>query len=182
MSLTSIEHGRVAYWADFGIYAVALAGSTLTVVVISPADRLPMLAALVGTGLAAWTLIEYGVHRFVLHGMEPFRAWHARHHARPAAYVSTPTPVSAGLIALLVFLPAELLGGWLPASALTLGVTAGYFAYALTHHAIHHWPARSAWMARRKRWHALHHRTRARYGVTGEFWDRVFRSAGDGDA
>jgi cyclopropane-fatty-acyl-phospholipid synthase len=27
-------------------------------------------------GLLGWSLIEYGVHRFVLHGLAPFRRWY----------------------------------------------------------------------------------------------------------
>ncbi|GAB1426064.1 hypothetical protein MASR2M16_32980 [Thauera terpenica] len=31
-------------------------------------------------GLVGWTLIEYLLHRFMLHRVEPFRAWHVEHH------------------------------------------------------------------------------------------------------
>jgi cyclopropane-fatty-acyl-phospholipid synthase len=93
--------------------------------------------------------------------------------------MSTPTLLSISLVALLVFLPGLLAAGFWKASALTLGVTAGYLAYALTHHATHHWRSRSPWMARRKRWHARHHHTAACYGVSCSFWDKVFGSTGD---
>jgi sterol desaturase/sphingolipid hydroxylase (fatty acid hydroxylase superfamily) len=130
-------------------------------------------------GLAGWTAIEYVMHRFVLHGLRPFSQWHAQHHQRPVALISTPTIVSATLIAALVYLPARLLGGLWQAGALTLGVMAGYLAYAVAHHATHHWRADSAWLKRRKRWHALHHHladSPACYGVTTSFWDHVFGS------
>jgi surface polysaccharide O-acyltransferase-like enzyme len=42
-------------------------------------------AALFATGVAAWTLAEYVVHRFVLHGLVPTQ--HALHHANPDAAV-----------------------------------------------------------------------------------------------
>jgi cyclopropane-fatty-acyl-phospholipid synthase len=67
------------------------------------------------------------------------------------------------------------------ASAVTLGVLTGYFAYAITHHAIHHWRPNSAWLKRRKRCHAMHHRrieSPRRDGVTMEVWDRLFHSVG----
>jgi cyclopropane-fatty-acyl-phospholipid synthase len=118
------------------------------------------------------------LHRFVLHGLEPFLSWHAKHHERPMALMSTPTLLSTSLVALLVFLPAVLAAGFWRASALTLGVTAGYLAYALTHHATHHWRSSGPWMTRRKRWHARHHHMAACYGVSSSFWDRVFGSTG----
>jgi len=179
MALFSIEHGKAAYWADFGIYGATVAALAVALSVFAPHERWPSLAALVILGAAAWTLIEYAVHRFVLHGLEPFLGWHAEHHARPTALMSTPTLLSASLIALLVFLPALLAVGSWRASALTLGVTTGYLAYALTHHATHHWRSHGPWMTRRKRWHARHHHMEGCYGVTCSFWDRVFGSTGD---
>ena len=49
---------------------------------------------------------------------------------------------------------------------------AGYLGYASVHHALHHWRATSAWMQRRQRWHAQHHRAGAVpgcFGVTSSF-------------
>ena len=86
------------------------------------------------------------------------------------------------MIATLVFLPALLMSNLWIASAFTLGVLAGYLAYSITHHATHHWRARSPWLLQRKRWHALHHRHAdepACYGVTTDLWDRVFGSTPD---
>ncbi len=181
MQAFTLEHGRAAYRADFVLYGIASAGLAAFLLRDGPRSERLELAALALAGLAAWTLVEYLLHRFVLHGVKPFSAWHAEHHRRPRALICTPTVFSASLIAALVFLPALELGGLWPACALTLGVLAGYFAYTVTHHATHHWGNRYAWVRRRKRWHALHH-SRAlppgHYGVTSAFWDRVFGSDG----
>jgi hypothetical protein len=67
------------------------------------------LVALALLGLVAWTLLEYALHRFVLHGLQPFRTWHAEHHRRPRALIGTPTILSATLIAALGGHPAS---GW----------------------------------------------------------------------
>lgn len=128
-------------------------------------------------GVLVWSALEYVLHRFVLHGLAPFRHWHQRHHERPAALIGAPTVLSASLIALGIFVPAWWAADVRTASALTLGVAAGYFGYALTHHAIHHWRGSSAWLLRRKRWHALHHRQfdlPGHYGVTSVAWDCLF--------
>ncbi len=176
MGLLTFEHSKATYGADFGLYGLAVAALAAWIVAHATAAQALPLAALVGLGLAGWTLLEYLLHRFVLHGLPPFRRWHAEHHARPSALICSPTLLSGTLVLLLVFVPAALLGNWLQACALTLGLLAGYLGYAVTHHALHHWPGDSRWLRRRKRWHGLHHHHRqpGRYGVTTSFWDRVF--------
>jgi sterol desaturase/sphingolipid hydroxylase (fatty acid hydroxylase superfamily) len=132
-----------------------------------------------GAAAGRWSAIEYVLHRFVLHGLQPFRGWHEAHHDRPTALICAPTILSATLIFGLVFVPAWLIGELWRARALTLGVAAGYLADAITHHATHHWRGRSAWLQRRKRWHALHHHDKESHrcdGVTSTVWDDVFAS------
>ena len=177
MSLFSLEHGKLAYWSDFAFYGVVVALFSGGVIFASPRGHGVASAALVLLGLVSWSLLEYLIHRFLLHGVAPFAGWHERHHLRPTALVSAPTVLSATLLAALVFLPALALGGLLASSAFFLGVLAGYLVYAFVHHATHHWRAEGAWSRRRKRWHALHHRHAADgccYGVTSGFWDHVF--------
>lgn len=180
MNLFALEHGRAAYLADIALYgiAVALLGAALTQA--GPDVPRREIVAVALAGVALWSLVEYALHRFVLHGIEPFRRWHGLHHDRPMALICTPTILSASLFVVLVFLPALLLGGRWRAGALTLGLLTGYLAYTVTHHATHHWHGRSAWLRKRKRWHALHHHDRspACFGVTTGFWDRVFGTAG----
>jgi sterol desaturase/sphingolipid hydroxylase (fatty acid hydroxylase superfamily) len=177
MKLFALEHSRRAYCADFVIYGAAVIVLTAVLAYAQPLARWSAPALL---GLAGWTLVEYAMHRFVLHGLRPFKAWHARHHERPTARIASPTILSAGLIVALVSLPAFALSGGWNACALTLGVLTGYLGYAITHHAVHHWNVDNAWLKRRKRAHALHHHL-ARpvfFGVTSTLWDHVFGSAG----
>ena len=175
MRLFTLEHGRAAYRIDFALYGAAVLALAAFLVADGPRPQRLEIAALALAGLAGWTAIEYVMHRFVLHGLEPFRSWHVEHHRRPSALIFTPTLASATLIASLVWLPALLLGGLWRACALTLGVLAGYLAYTITHHAVHHWRADNAWLRERKRWHALHHHAPLPqcFGVTSAFWDRV---------
>lgn len=179
MGMFSLEHSKAAYRADFALYAGAIALLTGFLVADGPRAQWPRLVAAVTLGLLGWTLIEYVLHRFVLHGLQPFKRWHAEHHQRPVALICSPTLMSAGLIASLVFLPALLLANLLLACAVTLGVLMGYLAYATTHHATHHWRTSNAWLRQRKQWHALHHQhvdAAGYFGVTNGFWDRVFGS------
>ncbi len=186
MPLLALEHSPTAYRADFVFYgasSLALGGALL---LARPAGSGAMLAAWALGGAALWTLVEYGLHRFVLHGLAPFKKWHAEHHRRPTALIASPTLLSALLFGALAALPAWWwLGAW-PACALCFGLITGYWAYGLTHHATHHavppFVRRSAWLARRRRWHAMHHSTTAaraqpgHYGVSSSLWDYVFRT------
>jgi cyclopropane-fatty-acyl-phospholipid synthase len=175
MGWFTLEHGKAAYRADFAAYGAIVVGLSGVLLAGVPRSQTIEVLLLVLTGL-----VEYALHRFVLHGLPPFRDWHAQHHRRPTALISTPTLMSAALIAVLVFVPAWLLSDVWAASALTLGLSVGYLAYAITHHATHHWHADNAWLKQRKRWHALHHGSPDQpccFGVTSAFWDRVFGSA-----
>jgi len=176
MGLFSIEHSKAAYRADFAVYAAAIVVLAFILVAQAPHAKWFELLVCTAAGLAGWTLLEYGLHRFVLHGLPPFSRWHVQHHLRPSALICAPTLLSASLIAGLIFAPALLASDAWHALAITLGVLAGYLAYAITHHATHHWRADNAWLRQRKRCHALHHRPGAatdHYGVTTEFWDRI---------
>ena len=177
MALLALEHSRTAYGADFALYGGAVVILSSLLAWRAPPGLWSMLSLLVLAGLLSWTLIEYLLHRFVLHGLQPFKGWHEEHHARPTALICAPTLLSAVLFFILVFLPALELGNLWAACAVTLGVVSGYLAYAITHHAVHHWRGNSQWLKKRKHWHALHHACAAepgRYGVSSSFWDRVW--------
>lgn len=181
MGFLSLEHGPAAYRADFVLQGAVVALLASLLLWRSPHGMALALLASVALGGFAWTLIEYGLHRFVLHGVQPFRRWHGAHHGRPTALIGLPIPASAALFVLLVFVPAWwATNGWL-ATGLTLGVLIGYLAYTVVHHATHHAAlGRGAWLQRRRRWHALHHRHVERavcFGVTSGFWDHLFGSA-----
>lgn len=181
MAMFGLEHSRMAYGADFALHGVAVATLAAALMLAGPVDRWMPLASIAFAGLLAWTALEYALHRFVLHGVRPFSDWHGQHHLRPVALICAPTVLTALLFVVGVFLPAlALFDVWI-ACAWTLGLLSGYLAYAVTHHATHHWRADSAWLKRRKRWHALHHHHTeqpAFYGVTTALWDHLFGSTG----
>ena len=147
MSLFALEHSRTAYRADFALYACAVVGLAVLLAAEAPRGHGLTTAALIAVGLIGWSALEYVLHRFVLHGIQPFKGWHEAHHDRPSALICAPTLFSAMLIVALVFVPALCLSDVWRACALTLGVVAGYLAYAITHHATHHWRADSAWLS-----------------------------------
>lgn len=179
MTLFRLEQHPAVYFADFVLYPLAIAAGTALLVLRpsgGPAWILPLAAVL---GFLAWSLVEYAMHRFVFHGLQPFKRWHEEHHQRPGALIGSSTPVSMAAFAILVFWPLSAAAGPQAALAATLGMSAGYLLYVVVHHASHHWKAsEGSWMRARKRDHARHHRPGAEgwYGVTTPFWDHVFRT------
>lgn len=187
MRWLTIEPSPDAYRADFYLYgtiSVLLGAALLT------APWEPRLLGWIVAGALGWTLLEYLLHRFVLHGLPPFKRWHAEHHRRPAALIAAPTLLTIPLFATLLLPTLWWLGPW-PATALSFGLLNGYLAYGLAHHAIHQPTAgrrppglARRWLLRRRLWHGLHHRrlpagntsaaTEGHYGVSSVFWDRVF--------
>ncbi len=183
MNILTPEPGKFVYCADFFIYGLIVAALALMLAWLAPVEQWLVLLGYCLLGLLGWTVLEYGLHRFVLHGLPPFRRWHAEHHRRPAALIRTPIILSAALIFLLVFLPAFFFSQIWRAWALSVGLLAGYFVYTVVHHAIHHWRFDNAWLKRRQHWHGLHHASEqsGRYGVTSALWDHVFGSTATQD-
>jgi sterol desaturase/sphingolipid hydroxylase (fatty acid hydroxylase superfamily) len=180
--LSALEHSKAAYVADFVLLSAFIVGLAAFLVVTGARERRGELAAFALLGLGGWTLVEYVLHRFVLHGLEPFQRWHALHHQRQTELIYAPTILTAGVLMGFVLLPAWMFGGLSRACALMLGLLIGYLAYSITHHAVHHWSGNSSWLRRRKRWHSLHHRPSqppGRYGVVTAFWDHVFHSTAE---
>jgi sterol desaturase/sphingolipid hydroxylase (fatty acid hydroxylase superfamily) len=185
MNIFKLEHSKIAYRADLALYCIMVLALAAFLVMYGPREQRADIASFVLAGLVSWPAIEYALHRFVLHGVQPFRRWHEEHHRRPKALIFTPTILSASLIAVLVFLPALLAADLWRACALSLGVLTGYLAYTITHHAVHHWHFDNIWLKKRKRWHALHHHSIDQpgyYGVTSVFLDQLFGSVRGADA
>ena len=181
MGLLNFEHSKWSHLADMAVYSfavVVLAGSTW---VLTPGGQTFPAFGWALFGLVAWTLVEYLLHRFVLHHLQPFKRLHARHHQRPTALIGSPTLMTAVLFGLLVFAPSYAALGLWRTCALGLGMLSGYLAYTLVHHGVHHWRGSTPWLQRRRRWHGLHHRSSAAqacFGVTTGVWDHLFGTSG----
>jgi sterol desaturase/sphingolipid hydroxylase (fatty acid hydroxylase superfamily) len=176
---------RLGYLLDFVVYgALCLALATVLVVTSPLSDSLRLISWLV-LGAFMWCCLEYLLHRFVLHGLPPFKHWHAQHHAQPRALMGIPTWASFVLFSIGAAVPAWALLPQDAALALMLGLLLGYVAYIGTHHRLHH-PGRLdfAWQRRALRWHARHHgsadgrRQLGHFGVTSSLWDQILGTGG----
>jgi sterol desaturase/sphingolipid hydroxylase (fatty acid hydroxylase superfamily) len=113
-------------------------------------------------GVVVWTLVEYLVHRFVLHDFAPTR--HGMHHANPDGPVLTIFWQIWACFA-LVYLIAD--------GAFLAGTLVAYAWYLFVHHCAHHGPNNLPLSLLKH--HKNHHRFASRnYGVSTTLWDHVF--------
>jgi len=191
MRFSSLEQTTTEYRIDFILYYLFCVTAVAVLLIEEPVDTYFFLLFCITAGAAGWTLLEYLLHRFILHGVAPFKDWHALHHDRPSALIATPLVLSLSLFFLLFTVPSWIYFGCWPALALTAGMMSGYLVYGLIHHAIHHnntpWFTSAAWLSKRRVCHALHHATynilRAdesvspcHFGVSIGLWDWVFHT------
>lgn len=125
-------------------------------------------------GVAAWSLAEYVIHRWLFHALPGLAPLHELHHAHPKAWVGLASwgtlPGFASVFALL-----WLVTGTLPALPAIAGFMSGYLVYCTIHIRLHH--ARRLWRYERfmRELHVAHHRGgRGNFGVTSPLWDMVF--------
>ncbi|MEP7172430.1 MAG: sterol desaturase family protein [Aestuariivirga sp.] len=165
------------FFLDFVVYPLLILGC-LTIAFDGSTPRQAMInAALVISGYLAWGLVEYAVHRFVLHHVPFFSAVHRAHHNASDELIGTPTILSVMIFYCLVYWPGMELLGHRPAAAFSAGLLAGYLFYAGVHYAVHHLGSGGfAFLQVLKRQHAMHHHgaSEKNFGVTTVFWDRLF--------
>src|SRR6266480_7219394 len=170
-SLSAEGMRRIRHFGDFVTVPLAI----VIFVNLAGMNRLDLVLV----GIAAWTLLEYLVHRIVFHRYSVGRRLHQLHHDHPndpdAERSSLSTPLIASPTGFLLIVTAGLEDG----SAIFAGLLAGYLAFIVVHYAVHRWPIEpNSWLYCAKMRHLTHHRFEdCNYGVTTIFWDIVFRTA-----
>jgi sterol desaturase/sphingolipid hydroxylase (fatty acid hydroxylase superfamily) len=139
----------------------------------------PGLSIALLIGLAAWTLVEYVIHRFVYHRAPLLSHLHGAHHRAPREFIGAPSFLSSGFLIAVCFLPVFVFDA-AAASGFTIGMLLGYAAYMFVHHAMHHLTiAPGHWLYQARVRHlAHHHHDNANFGIVTGFWDRAFGTAG----
>jgi dihydroceramide fatty acyl 2-hydroxylase len=137
-------------------------------------------------GFAGWTLLEYGLHRFVFHwqpkgplGRQLHFLIHGIHHLDPwdATRLVFP-PVAGFIVATPIFALLWLAFPLATALAAMAGLLVGYIVYDMTHYHVHHRKCRTRWGKYLKAYHLAHHHKHwnAMFGVSSPLWDVVFRT------
>src|SRR5258707_945320 len=123
---------RIRHFGDFVTVPLAV------VILVDLAGMYRLHLVLVG--LAAWTLLEYLVHRFVFHLYSAGRRLHQLHLVHPndpdSERSSLSTPLLAFPIGFLLIGSAGVEGG----AAIFAGLLPGYLVFIVGHYAVHRWP------------------------------------------
>lgn len=161
---------RRSYYADFFV-------APAIVIILGLASTInARWIAVALSGLAAWTLVEYFLHRFILHPLASLTG-HMEHHRWPQQFYGASTFYAESIFA-VILAASTFLFGFDFAAAAVAGFMTGYSIFIFEHDAIHRRRIRPGdWLYGLKRNHLLHHEgTDANYGVITPFWDKVFRT------
>jgi hypothetical protein len=141
-------------------------------------------------GMAAWTMLEYVVHRYVLHGHFPegrgpvrwfthkyLDPLHWEHHARPwdgdhiNGRIRDTLPFAALLAAAGFLAPLP------TAPMFVAGLLQAYVLEEWVHHSVHFYHFRNRYFRYIRRHHLYHHSPKGEevgYGLTSGFWDVIW--------
>jgi len=140
------------------------------------------------SGVTLWTLLEYVLHRWVLHyhpttrvGRALLDRLHIFHHDEPKDQTQVCIPPS------LIFLQGLVIFGvaiglvrlpFAPTVFFVSGLMMMMVVYDIAHFSTHYMPASNRLLQVLKKHHMLHHfaNHQSRFGVTSPFWDYVFRT------
>jgi cyclopropane-fatty-acyl-phospholipid synthase len=170
----------------YSVYGVAMLGLALL------RETRSVGLACFGLGLAAWTAVEYWVHRYVLHGRFPdgpglvrhlahrlFDHLHVEHHARPwdgnhvNGTIKDTLPFALPMAAASWLLPLE------TAPMFVAGLLQAYILEEWVHHSVHFCEFKGRYFQYIKRHHLYHHSPKGSelgFGLTSGFWDVVWRT------
>lgn len=136
-------------------------------------------------GFLIWTLGEYFINRFLLHGESGFvlvriiNNYHSRHHSNPEDIRYSFMHPLVTFVAVVILFALGFLAVGNRSVALASGFLFGYWMFGLLHVLQHHYPA-PTWSFLRKQWrnhfiHHQHHPDKA-FGISMPLWDYVFGS------
>ena len=141
-------------------------------------------------GMAVWTLLEYIVHRFVLHGRFPdganayrkfthkyFDPLHWEHHKRPWDGNHVNGTLKDTLHFSLVFVAVSYLFPIATGPQLVAGLLFAYVCEEWVHHSVHFYQFENRYFRYIRRHHLYHHSPKGMevgFGLTNGFWDIVW--------
>ncbi len=162
------------------LWAMAAASAAWLAIIRAPIARAAMHAAIAAS---SWFVLEYLIHRFVLHIRWPVLARlnvHWMHHRAPndPRLVFTPWWALVALVGGTAAVGSSS-DGQVSAAGAAFGMSAIVLFYETTHLAAHvAWKPRTRWGAYMKRFHLWHHFQNENYwfGVTHPIGDWLFRT------
>ncbi|KAI9264196.1 hypothetical protein BDA99DRAFT_546901 [Phascolomyces articulosus] len=138
-------------------------------------------------GVFFWTLLEYGLHRFVFHlddwlpdhpiALLFHFTLHGIHHHMPMDRLRLVMPPAlAAVIGFPIIRSMHILFHTSTAHAVVAGAYFGYICYDCIHYYLHHAQVIRIHFGEMKRYHLAHHYKdfEGGYGITSKIWDIVF--------
>jgi sterol desaturase/sphingolipid hydroxylase (fatty acid hydroxylase superfamily) len=171
----ALSESRINYWASYivdGTCPVLFA-----ILGVRHPVRWPVAVVSVLVGVFAFSLVEYSIHRWLLHNpRSAFYSLHAVHHAEPEKPSAFLFPTSIVILLSVWFLLMAL--HIQVASCFLCGFSAGYCYFGILHHVEHTTRINKIpfrWLQKRWAAHSVHHRIdQSNFGVMTSFWDYVF--------
>ena len=176
--LRTLSKSRANYWASYVVDFIC----PVLFAFLGLRQHPGWLSILIGFvfGLFVFTLVEYAIHRWLLHDPRSvlYQA-HEAHHLDPEKPSAFLFPASFLVLMPIWLVLTDVLH--IPGASFFLcGFSAGYFYYGLLHHfehttRINQIPFR--WLQGRWAAHSVHHKLdQSNYGVMTSFWDYVFKT------
>ena len=164
-------------------FALVVSTFTLTHGVLNPFDRIFWFIF----GVSSWTLLEYILHRYILHynakskvGQAIVNRLHQFHHGTPSDDSQVCMPL---LLTLPIWITVWVLilafgGNFEGAAQYVSGLALMMTIYDITHYSTHYMKPTNALLKYLKKYHMDHHflGENRKFGVTSPFWDLVFRT------
>jgi sterol desaturase/sphingolipid hydroxylase (fatty acid hydroxylase superfamily) len=172
----TISESRTNYWAS---YVIDLACPFLFVHLgMRHQSNWPSIIISSLSGLVVFSLIEYSIHRWLLHNPKSaLFHLHETHHNfpdKPSAFLFPTSIVTLMLIWLFLTYALH----FQSASFFLCGLAGGYCYFGVLHHLEHSTRINQIpfrWLQKRWAAHSVHHRReQSNFGVITSFWDYVF--------
>jgi sterol desaturase/sphingolipid hydroxylase (fatty acid hydroxylase superfamily) len=183
MSLKERLYRFRSFWI-FPLIAIVLLTVTART---DPQSRLSKLLWLIPLGMLIWTLLEYGLHRFLFHMRvalpnpvlrDLVNGTHMDHHASPRDpnKVLVKPGYGVAVSAILYGLTYMVSGSPFSAAGIMTGIWLGFLYYEAVHYRVHFSLSATGLVAKQRRTHFHHHFTNNKqcFGVTSPLWDHVF--------
>jgi sterol desaturase/sphingolipid hydroxylase (fatty acid hydroxylase superfamily) len=183
----AVKEGLMRFSSFWIFPAVAIAGIGITIRT-EDGGSFRDLFWLLPVGLFAWTLLEYGLHRFAFHRQirnatlrSLINGTHLQHHDAPrdCDHILVKPGYALAISGFLAGVVNLICGNAFWTAGILSGIWAGFLYYESVHYRVHA-TSSSGWLVGRQRQaHFYHHfhDSRRCFGVTTPLWDYVFGTA-----
>jgi 4-hydroxysphinganine ceramide fatty acyl 2-hydroxylase len=178
--LESISRRRWNYWVGISIEASLAVAVTVFVWqnMFSEQRYLILVPLLFVLGFVIQSFVEYGIHRWIYHGMLALRqGGHAEHHKHPRSLLALPWYLTIALFVAGTSVYCLAFGDAVLGAAAAAGGIIQYFVFGLLHHSYHHQDFNNRHWRKLRTRHGIHHGfVDCNFGGSTQIWDLLLRT------